>query len=190
MPLYNPSSGGAITVAEEDGTPSVSDVTTIEVPNGTLTDDGGGTVSLGYGASNSGQELDYVEITTGVTITGTAEGSETTVITGTSQAYDGTTIMTHFYSPGVDFDATAAAEALIVVLYDGATILGRIAVRIADSATSYRDPIEGWLRITPTVDTHQYIVKAYKATGSTAAVGAGAGGSGVNVPAFLRITQV
>jgi hypothetical protein len=38
--------GGSITVAEEDGDPDVSGVSTLTVPNGLLTDDGSGAVSL------------------------------------------------------------------------------------------------------------------------------------------------
>lgn len=38
--------GGSITVEESDGTPSVATVTKIKVTNGTLTDEGGGVVSL------------------------------------------------------------------------------------------------------------------------------------------------
>jgi hypothetical protein len=40
-----------ITVEEEDAAPSVSGVIKIQVPNSTLTDDGGGTVSLDYASS-------------------------------------------------------------------------------------------------------------------------------------------
>jgi hypothetical protein len=51
-------SGGAssssLTVEEEDGAPSVSGVSKIQAPNGTLTNDGGGTVSLGYAPSAQG----------------------------------------------------------------------------------------------------------------------------------------
>lgn len=43
-----PGSGGgsSLTVEEQDGTPTVANVNTIKVSNGTLTDDGGGIVSL------------------------------------------------------------------------------------------------------------------------------------------------
>lgn len=46
-----PPGGGSasLTVEEQDGTPTVTPVTTIKVTNGTLTDDGGGTVSLTIG---------------------------------------------------------------------------------------------------------------------------------------------
>jgi len=42
--------GGTLTVTEQDGTPSVSNVTTIKFDNGTVTDDGSGVVSV----TNSG----------------------------------------------------------------------------------------------------------------------------------------
>lgn len=43
-------SGGSITVEDADSSPSVSNVTTLKFPNGTVTDNGGGVVSLGLGA--------------------------------------------------------------------------------------------------------------------------------------------
>jgi hypothetical protein len=43
--------GGSLTVEEADGTPSVSDVTTIKVTNGTLTDNTGGVVTLDFGSA-------------------------------------------------------------------------------------------------------------------------------------------
>jgi hypothetical protein len=45
--------GGSITVEEEDGDPSVSDVDTIKVTNGTLTDNGDGSVSIEIGGSSN-----------------------------------------------------------------------------------------------------------------------------------------
>jgi hypothetical protein len=44
-----PSGGGSLTVKEVDGSPSVSSVDTIVVSNGTLTDDGGGQVTITTG---------------------------------------------------------------------------------------------------------------------------------------------
>lgn len=44
-------SGSPLTVEEQDGTPSVANVDTIRVTNGTLTDDGGGTVTLAFGSA-------------------------------------------------------------------------------------------------------------------------------------------
>ncbi len=46
--------GSALTVKEADGVPSVDDVDTIVVTNGTLTDDGGGQVTIDTGGSGGG----------------------------------------------------------------------------------------------------------------------------------------
>ena len=43
--------GAALTVKEADGTPEVADVGTIVVTNGTLTDDGGGQITLDFGSA-------------------------------------------------------------------------------------------------------------------------------------------
>lgn len=52
--------GSNLTVEEADGTPSVSDVVKIKVPNGTLTDDGSGVVSLTIAAG--GTDLLMVQV--------------------------------------------------------------------------------------------------------------------------------
>lgn len=52
---------GSLTVEEEDASPSVGSVSKIQVPNGSLTNDGGGTVSLSYAAashSHGGADLE------------------------------------------------------------------------------------------------------------------------------------
>lgn len=52
--------GASLTVKETDGTPTVANVDTIVVTNGTLTDDGGGQVSLSIG---SGDNIIAVDLT-------------------------------------------------------------------------------------------------------------------------------
>ena len=51
-------SGGSLTVEEADGSPSVSSVTKIKVSNGTLTDDGSGTVTVTTGGGGGGAPTD------------------------------------------------------------------------------------------------------------------------------------
>ncbi|NKB52572.1 MAG: hypothetical protein GKR97_10150 [Rhizobiaceae bacterium] len=46
--------GGTLTVTEQDGSPSVSNVTTIKFDNGSVTDDGSGVVSVSGGGPNVG----------------------------------------------------------------------------------------------------------------------------------------
>ena len=65
------SGGSGLRVVEIDGSPDVQPVTTIYVSNGTLTDDGGGTVTLVTGGGGGGS----LTVTDGVT----AVGSTTTL---------------------------------------------------------------------------------------------------------------
>jgi hypothetical protein len=48
------SSGGSLEVKEADGSPDVSNVTLITVTNGTLTDNGGGSISLNLNGTGGG----------------------------------------------------------------------------------------------------------------------------------------
>lgn len=141
-----------------------------------------------------GYELDYVAITSNVTVAGTAEGTSTTIITGTSRAYPAEPIMIEFFTPRVDL-AAVDAETVVILLYDGASVLGRMALaKAADQSggsltgTGF-NPASGRVRLTPSAATHQYIIKAYSTSG-TSTINAGAGGSGTNFPAFLRVTKV
>lgn len=63
----NGSSGGSITVKENDNSPTVSNVTSISVNNGTLTDNGGGSVTISLSAGSAPADATY--------ITQTANGS-------------------------------------------------------------------------------------------------------------------
>ncbi len=74
-------------------------------------------------------EFDYVQITSPVTPGVVAEGSATTIITGNSVTYDGSTVvMIEFYSPTARADLSTGAS-MFVYLFDGSTSLGRIARR-------------------------------------------------------------
>jgi hypothetical protein len=64
MSNYLGGGGGSLTVAEADGSPSVSGVTSIVVTNGTLTDSGGGAVALAIGANAALSNLSGVAINT------------------------------------------------------------------------------------------------------------------------------
>lgn len=131
-----------------------------------------------------GHELDYVEITSPVTVSGTSEGAATTIITGTSQAYANEAIMVEFYCPDLQ---DSGAGFCIVHLWDGGTVLGRLG--IFAGATGERWP-GGTLKVklTPTAATHQYIVKG-QVDASSSTIGAGNKGSAAYMPAFLRVTK-
>lgn len=130
-----------------------------------------------------GYILDYVEITSPVTVNGTSEGAATTVITGTSQAYTTDPIWVEFYCPDLQ---DSGAGFCIVHLWDGGTVLGRLG--IFAGATGERWP-GGTMKVklTPTAATHQYIIKG-QVDASSSTIGAGNKGSAAYMPAFLAVT--
>ena len=62
--------GGSIAVKEQDGTPTVAAVSEIRVPNNSLTDHGGGAVSLDFGASDYAGKFEAASIGTGDIVDG------------------------------------------------------------------------------------------------------------------------
>lgn len=153
-----------------------------------LADPGSGKVitSAGSGAVAAfppGYQLDYVPITAPVNVTATSTATANTIITGTSQAYDGTPIWVEFGADRI----VVGTHQLIVSLYDGSTELG---ILCRSSLTNANDsvPGSGRIRLTPSAGTHQYVVKASVDAG-TGIITAGAGTIGADCPAFIRVTK-
>lgn len=141
-------------------------------------------------SSMPGYELDYVPFTAPVSITATTEAGANTVVTGSSIAYDGSTVvLIEFYAPFGVTQPTAAAQ-LFVDLWDGATDLGHLALlRTPTSATGFDAPIYVARRLTPSNASHSYVIKAWTSSG-TGSVNAGVGGVAATLPGFIRITRV
>lgn len=134
-------------------------------------------------------ELDYVAFTAQVSITNTSEGTAHTVVTSGSIAFDGSTVaMIEFYSPDVSSPDGAAGRATFLLLYEDATLLGRIAVITNESANANRHPVHTALRRTPSNASHTFTVKAYSTVNANAFVNAGTGGTGAPVAGFIRVT--
>ena len=81
--LTSPVDSAALTVRESDGTPNVSGVTTIQVTDGTLTDNGSGVVTIdtGGGGASSLNELTDVDLTS-------TANNETLVFNSTSSKFE------------------------------------------------------------------------------------------------------
>lgn len=138
--------------------------------------DASGPLVIGGGGA---AELDYVELTSNLTISGTS-GAPTTVITGNSVSYDGSTrISIEFYCSIFSSGNSAG----ILQIYEDSTLLGRIYQSAADDAGS----ATGRLFRTPSNASHSYTVKGWNNGGSNSTIFAAAA-SGF-VPAFLRITE-
>jgi len=159
----------------------------------------GGVVN-GYAPLDSGlhipssyidHELDSVEFTAPVTVSATADPL-TTIVTGSSVAYDGSTaIIIEFGAPYIDTPAGMAGDLLILALYDGST-QGRYIARWASATTaSERHPVYVRLRLTPSAASHTYSIRGQVTNAArTATVGAGAGTGTTAMPGFIRITRV
>lgn len=135
------------------------------------------------GGGTQGTELDYVASTSTTSLTATTEGTAHTCISGTSQAYAAVPTMIEVFCPRID---CAASGTVVVLLFDGATVIGRIGLF---SGANLVHTLHASYRLMPTAATHQYIVKAYSTT-TGGAFGGSTGGTGNEVPAFIRATKV
>jgi len=152
-------------------------------------------VITGGGGGGGGGELGYTQITSSVLVTSTTEASGTTIITCGAVTFDGAPVMVEFSAPAIELPtATNATNDVVVSLFEGATQIGRLCVCLLDdlaSGQNYRVPACGRLRFTPTAASHTYKVTAFaSSTTGSPSVDAGAGGTGVVVPAFCRFTKV
>ena len=139
------------------------------------------------------RELDYAQSTADTNITATTEAAADTVVTGASVAYNGSTIVIiEFYCP--DFHPAFTSNAWIRAnLFEDGSSIGHLGIMAQptftpSSAVGVRAPAHFLRRLTPTNASHTYSIRCHVSSG-TGVAGAGAGGVGANVPAFLRITR-
>lgn len=146
--------------------------------------------SGGGGGGSGGGEIGYDQITANVSVTSTTEASGTTVIPGSAHTFDGSPVIATFCAPeGV---VSSAGGFLVVSLFEGSTQIGRFTlIQWPASTASLIIPCIGMLRFTPSAGSHTFSVTAIRNSASvTCLIGAGAGGTGTLMPAFLRFTKV
>lgn len=138
-----------------------------------------------------GAELDYVEVTTGKSITATTEATADVVVTSNSVTFDGTACWFEFYCPNVAPAATAGAF-LLVLLFDNtastSASVGRLANCTPETSATGTGPILVKRKLTPSAGARTYSVRAITSSG-TGALTSGAGGATAYMPGFLRITK-
>lgn len=140
------------------------------------------TVNTGWMAV-PGQEFDFEQITASPAgITATTEATSQTVISGNSVYYDGSRVKVSFFAPKL---SSAASQTVTFVVYRGSTVVGQV---FAGTVNTTAPAIEFELFDTPSAGAHAYAVRAF-VSASTLTVGAGAGGSGNLLPAWLRVTK-
>lgn len=124
-------------------------------------------------------ELDYVTVASDITISGTTAAGATTLITGNSVSYDGSTrVEIEVYIPTI---ANGASGAVHVTLWEDSTDLTILCSVGSGTAMFYPGGKHSIFR-TPAAGSHTYTLKAYR----TVANGAFYAGSG-RLPAYLRI---
>lgn len=140
------------------------------------------------GSSGGGvTQLAYVEFTASVTVSG-SEGSPTDVVSAGALTFDGATrACIEFYAPFVV--AGGSANSLIVFnLWDGVTDLGQISLTQNPNASGQiGTPVFVQRFLTPSGASHTYKIRGWM-FGANGTVFAGAGGVGVKMPGWVRIT--
>lgn len=134
----------------------------------------------GGGSSSPGFEIGYDQVTAPVTVSATAEATGTTVISCAAHTFDGTACVATFFC-----QQAQPGDAITVCLFESSTEIGRLAV-IAGGANA---SLTGSLRFTPSAASHTYTVTAFRAS-ANGTLQAGAGGTGVNAPMYVRFTKV
>lgn len=132
-----------------------------------------------------GQELQYTQITSNVTLSATTEATANTVITGASMVFDGTPIIIEFYTMQMQTSANGDA---VVTLWDGSTDIGRLSQMIALTFIQNQSAYVA-KRITPSAGSHSFSIRGWHSVGGNALIGAGNGATGATAPAFMRITK-
>lgn len=126
--------------------------------------------------------VSYTEFTANVTVSGT-NGAETTVVTAPFFVADGATVYEVTFS--ATEIATGASDLVVVILFEQASNLGQMAVC---NTNTVGIPVYLRRRLTPASGNRQYIIKAYRTTNNGTIV-AGAGGSNVALPGYIKITK-
>lgn len=148
-----------------------------------------GASTLAY-AYPPGHEFDYVEVTTAsIAISATTEAGATTLVTGSAVTYDGSTDVWIEFSAPQNLTPATNNSNLQFVLYDGAGSIGILGIVINTSGTNALYlPVYFARRIRPSAAAHTYSIRAFGSQ-NTGIAYFGAGGSGNNMPGYIRITK-
>lgn len=141
--------------------------------------------------STQALELGYTQFVADVTVTSTSEAAPDVVVTASAITFDGSTVvLVEFFSQCAKLDAAASSQ-LVFNLQEDGTDIGRIAQVQNPSATgSSGSAVHAMRRFTPAAGAHTYRVVAWGTAAGTYLVQAGAGGAGVSVPGFIRLSEV
>lgn len=133
------------------------------------------------GDGSSGEEIGYDGIISPVTVSGTAIGAPTTILTAAAYDFDGGAVYAEFFSPNV---TPGAGTFVDLYLMEGSTDIG-ILGEVSDPTDS---AFFARYRFVPAAGSHTYKVVGVRGS-ANAIVGAGTGGTGQYVPCYLRFIK-
>ena len=140
-----------------------------------------------------GFEIGYDQVTTAsISITGTTEGTATTLVSCAAHTFDGGPVLCEVYCAILRPEAVVG-NSTILALFEGATVIGRVINHRADTTANPNADLSmlGALRFTPSAASHTYTLAGWVvSTTGTPQLDSGAGGSGANSPSWVRFTKV
>jgi len=132
--------------------------------------------------------IDYVQRISDVSLTSVDSANPTTILDGTSKAYEAGSYWVEFYSPG--FEVNDVNSVYRIILWDGSTQLGRLIEISASAVFKESDNVHVKTKITLTAATHQIRIRGYKFSGgATGTVKASDGTIGNFVPSWMQVTK-
>lgn len=136
-------------------------------------------------ATPPGTELDYKQVVSNSVDVAAggfqSEANPVIWITGNSVTYDGTKVKLEFFVPNV----TSNGLTPIFFLVRDSTVLGQFKM----STTGQTGGFSASFFDTPSAGAHIYYVKVFASGPGNLTIQAGAGGSGVLLPSYLRVTK-
>jgi hypothetical protein len=147
-----------------------------------------GASTLAY-AFPPGYELNKVNVTSTVTISGRNEAGATTIVASGSTALDGSGYYIEVYLPQI-YGPDIATGDLVIILLEGSTVLGQIGTIRSESANRGVGTLYARIPVGPSAASYVYTVKGWVTTNpQNGGAGGGAGGTGNLVAGYIRIVK-
>lgn len=134
-------------------------------------------------------EAGYAEKTSNTDCTATSEATATTVVTAPMLYFDGaSSYMIEFGTNAWAQDSTSPTNRL--VLFEDGSAIGTLFQGVAPSTSSGKPGFTVRRRITPSAGYHTYSIRGWVSSASTWIIAGDTFGSGIDSPAYLRISRI
>jgi hypothetical protein len=156
----------------------------VPTPNTTITSAWGKSVA---DAINLDWELAYAELTSPLAIGPSGEATSNSVAITGPITHDGRPILIEFFAPVIQLPP-GVGSTFNVWLFQDAVSMGLLSATMSVVAGQGTVSVYGARRLAAPSGTHSYSARAACSSGSGSVI-AGPGGTGNNMPAFLRVSR-